>query len=162
MYQRAQIFQNLSVQVPGSLVHNLYMYIQGSSRWSAKSFLNLDVDIMLSLVIVCGHRSYVYPVTCMRQLEIWGCGEHRRSWEFPDSGLDKQFRFVLVFLHQFPRCTGQTEYTVVHNLGLARIGKFNIGSTSPTLLAYDMIKAIQNYFFPKVFLNSKSKWNYKL
>ena len=27
----------------------------------------------------------------------WNCGEHRRSWEFPLSGLDRCFRFVLVF-----------------------------------------------------------------
>ena len=43
------------------------------------------------------HQSLTVQLTHMTLLEFGDCGKHCRSWEFWDSGLDRRFRFVLVF-----------------------------------------------------------------
>ena len=56
-------------------------------------------------------------------LEFEDCGEHCRSWEFPNLGLDRHF----VSLHPFARCSvvhwPNGNYLSFAYLRLARIGK---------------------------------------
>ena len=60
----------------------------------------------------CLHKSGGDLVNCTIVEPVCvGCGEHRRSWEFPSLGLDRHFCHVS--LHPFAKCsscTGRTEF----------------------------------------------------